>query len=92
MAKGGLSKLKCMIKRAGFALEESWRRCVAPSSVVAIGGGEGRGSASFHSADGVPPGLHLVYMGKSRRRYLIAPLKRRQRGELGSRSSGVPPP
>ncbi|RCV11808.1 hypothetical protein SETIT_2G216300v2 [Setaria italica] len=94
MAKGGLSKLKCMIKRwhsssrisrtptgcsarshdsagAGFVLEDSWRRGVAPSSVVAIGGG-GRGSVSFHGADGVPPGLHPVYVGKSRRRYLIA--------------------
>jgi hypothetical protein len=93
MAKGGLSKLKCMIKRwhsssrisrtpttgcsarshdgAGFALEDSWRRGVAPSSVVAIGGGV-RGSVSFHGADGVPPGLHPVYVGKSRRRYLIA--------------------
>ena len=97
MAKGGLSKLKCMIKRwhsssrisrtpsgssgrshdgagaaVGFALEDSWRRGVAASSVVAIGGGGGRGSASFHGADGVPPGLHPVYVGKSRRRYLIA--------------------
>ncbi|KAG2635219.1 auxin-responsive protein SAUR76-like [Panicum virgatum] len=96
MAKGGLSKLKCMIKRwhsssrvsrtpsgcsarshdgagaVGFALEDSWRRGVAASSVVAIGGGGGRGSASFHCADGVPPGLHPVYVGKSRRRYLIA--------------------
>ena len=96
MAKGGLSKLKCMIKRwhsssrvsrttsgcsarshdgagaVGFALEDSWRRGVAASSVVAIGGGAGRGSASFHCADGVPPGLHPVYVGKSRRRYLIA--------------------
>ncbi|KAG0543844.1 hypothetical protein BDA96_02G224000 [Sorghum bicolor] len=101
MAKGGLSKLKCMIKRwhsssrisrtpsgcsarshdvgvhddagaAGFALENSWRRGVAASSVFAFGGGGGTGSASFHGADGVPPGLHPVYVGKSRRRYLIA--------------------
>ncbi|CAL5081612.1 unnamed protein product [Urochloa decumbens] len=98
MAKGGLSKLKCMIKRwhsssrisrtpsacsarshdgaaagAVYALEDSWRRGVSASSaVVAIGGGGGRGSVSFHGADGVPPGLHPVYVGKSRRRYLIA--------------------
>jgi hypothetical protein len=97
MAKGGLSKLKCMLKRwhsssrisrtpsgcsarsshdvgdagAGFALENSWRKGVAASSVFASGGG-GTGSASFHGADGVPPGLHPVYVGKSRRRYLIA--------------------
>ncbi|XP_062199624.1 auxin-responsive protein SAUR76-like [Phragmites australis] len=88
MAKGGLRKLKCMIRRwnsssrisrapsgcsarshddAGFG-EESWRRGVASSAVA----GGGRGSASFHGADGVPPGLHPVYVGKSRRRYLIA--------------------
>ncbi|CAD6224888.1 unnamed protein product [Miscanthus lutarioriparius] len=101
MAKGGLSKLKCMIKRwhsssrisrtpsgcsarshdvggvddagaGGFALENSWRRGVAASSVFAFGGGGGSaGSASFHGADCVPPGLHPVYVGKSRRRYLI---------------------
>lgn len=97
MAKGGLSKIKCMIKRwhsssrisrtpssgcsarshdvgvnagtGGFDLENSWRRGVAASSVFAFGGG---GSASFHGADGVPAGLHPVYVGKSRRRYLIA--------------------
>ena len=102
MAKGGLSKLKCMIKRwhsssrisrtpsrcsarshevgvgdagavGGFALENSWRRGVAASSSVFAFGGDGgtAGSASFHGADGVPPGLHPVYVGKSRRRYLI---------------------
>ncbi|KAL6656064.1 hypothetical protein ACP70R_006890 [Stipagrostis hirtigluma subsp. patula] len=89
MAKGGLSKLKCMIKRwnsssrisrtpSGFSArshdaadcgQDPWTRDVAPS--VAVSGG-GRGSASFHGADGVPPGLHPVYVGKSRRRYLIA--------------------
>ncbi|XP_062194250.1 auxin-responsive protein SAUR76-like [Phragmites australis] len=93
MAKGGLSKLKCMIKRwhsssrisrtpsgfsarspdaavgAGCGLEDSWSRGVAASAIVSAGG---RGSASFHGADGVPPGLHPVYVGKSRRRYLIA--------------------
>ncbi|KAF8657801.1 hypothetical protein HU200_059961 [Digitaria exilis] len=99
MAKGGLSKLKCMIKRwhsssrisrtpsgcsasarshdgaVAGALEDSWRRGVvaaSSASVVAIAGGGGRGSVSFHGADGVPPGLHPVYVGKSRRRYLIA--------------------
>ncbi|GJM98719.1 hypothetical protein PR202_ga15751 [Eleusine coracana subsp. coracana] len=36
------------------------------------GVGGGRGSVSFNGADGVPPGLHPVYVGKSRRRYLIA--------------------
>ncbi|KAL6846194.1 hypothetical protein ACP4OV_023642 [Aristida adscensionis] len=96
MAKGGLSKLKCMIKRwnsssrisrtpSGFSArshdaasgcddQDPWARGVAPSAVVAAcGGGGGRGSASFHGADGsgVPPGLHPVYVGKSRRRYLI---------------------
>jgi hypothetical protein len=29
-------------------------------------------AASFHGADEVPKGLHPVYVGKSRRRYLIA--------------------
>ncbi|KAJ1289808.1 hypothetical protein BS78_02G193100 [Paspalum vaginatum] len=96
MAKGGLSKLKCMIKRwhsssrisrtpsgcsarshdagagaGASSLEDSWRRGVAASSAVAFAAG-GKGSASFHGADGVPPGLHPVYVGKSRRRYLIA--------------------
>ncbi|KAK3130137.1 hypothetical protein QOZ80_6BG0489450 [Eleusine coracana subsp. coracana] len=91
MAKGGLSKLKCMIKRwhsssrisrtpSGCSArshdggEDPWRRAAAAvvpaSSVVAVGGG--RGSVSFNGADGVPPGLHPVYVGKSRRRYLIA--------------------
>ncbi|KQJ90365.1 auxin-responsive protein SAUR72 [Brachypodium distachyon] len=87
MAKGGLSKLKCMIKRwhsssrisrthsagshggDGGEEQDTWRHGIA-SAVV--GGGRGAGSASFHGADGVPPGLHPVYVGKSRRRYLIA--------------------
>ncbi|KAL5206286.1 hypothetical protein ABZP36_034495 [Zizania latifolia] len=96
MAKGGLSKLKCMIKRwhsssrisrtpsgcsAGSSarshggrsggVDDPWGRSIA-SSVVATGGGVRAGSVSFHGADGVPPGLHPVYVGKSRRRYLIA--------------------
>ncbi|KAG8056862.1 hypothetical protein GUJ93_ZPchr0002g24456 [Zizania palustris] len=98
MAKGGLSKLKCMIKRwhsssrvsrtapsgssarshggRGDGGEGSWGRSIVASSVGAAGGGGvrgGAGSVSFHGvADGVPPGLHPVYVGKSRRRYLIA--------------------
>ncbi|KAL5201742.1 hypothetical protein ABZP36_036096 [Zizania latifolia] len=96
MAKGGLSKLKCMIKRwhsssrvsrtpsgssarshggRGDGGEDSWGRSIVASSVVAAGGGVrgGARSVSFHgAADGVPPGLHPVYVGKSRRRYLIA--------------------
>jgi hypothetical protein len=80
MAKGGLSKLKCIIKRWHSSSrisrsrddgEDSWRRgVVVPASSVVAGGG--RGSVSFNSADGVPPGLHPVYVGRSRRRYLIA--------------------
>nr|BAJ90705.1 predicted protein [Hordeum vulgare subsp. vulgare]BAJ95018.1 predicted protein [Hordeum vulgare subsp. vulgare] len=75
MARGGLSsKLKCMIKR----WHSSSRISRAPSAASHGGGGGeeeedgpwGRG-ASFHGADAVPPGLHPVYVGKSRRRYLI---------------------
>ncbi|VAI32546.1 unnamed protein product [Triticum turgidum subsp. durum] len=63
MAKGGLSsKLKCMIRR--------WHSSSRISRTPSAGGGGG--AASFHGADGVPPGLHPVYVGKSRRRYLIA--------------------
>ncbi|VAI32545.1 auxin-responsive protein SAUR76-like [Triticum dicoccoides] len=80
MAKGGLSsKLKCMIRR----WHSSSRISRTPSAVShggeeedpwgrGVGGGGGGGAASFHGADGVPPGLHPVYVGKSRRRYLIA--------------------
>uniref|UniRef100_A0ACD5YFF6 Uncharacterized protein n=1 Tax=Avena sativa TaxID=4498 RepID=A0ACD5YFF6_AVESA len=74
MAKGGLSKLRCMIKR----WNSSSRISRAPSGGSHGGGeedgqwGRGAGSASFHGADGVPAGLHPVYVGKSRRRYLIA--------------------
>jgi hypothetical protein len=69
MAKGGLSKLRCMIKR----WHSSSRIARAPPSP---GPGEddrcaARG-ASFHGADEVPEGLHPVYVGKSRRRYLVA--------------------
>ena len=71
MAKGGLSKLRCMIRR----WHSSSRIARAPSpgedSHAGGGGGDARG-ASFHGADEVPKGLHPVYVGKSRRRYLIA--------------------
>ncbi|XP_026658850.2 auxin-responsive protein SAUR76-like [Phoenix dactylifera] len=71
--KGKLSKLKCMIKR--------WH---SSSRIAVGGGGGGRGSASSRSqdedawqsaslhGDDVPAGLHLVYVGKSRRRYLVS--------------------
>uniref|UniRef100_A0A0D9XE29 Uncharacterized protein n=1 Tax=Leersia perrieri TaxID=77586 RepID=A0A0D9XE29_9ORYZ len=88
MAKGGLSKLKCMIKRwhSSSRISRTTSGCSARSSshgrvggedwgssVAAVGGGGVRaGSVSFHGGDGVPPGLHPVYVGKSRRRYLIA--------------------
>ena len=71
MAKGGLSKLRCMIRRWHL----SSRIARAPSSPVeeeVAGGGERGPGASFHGADEVPKGLHPVYVGKSRRRYLIA--------------------
>ncbi|KAF8704457.1 hypothetical protein HU200_031410 [Digitaria exilis] len=66
MAKGGLSKLRCMIRR----WHSSGRIARAPSR----GGDDlaAGGSASFHGADEVPKGMHAVYVGKSRRRYLIA--------------------
>ncbi|RLN03947.1 auxin-responsive protein SAUR72-like [Panicum miliaceum] len=71
MAKGGLSKLRCMIRR----WHSSSRIARAPSpgedGGIAGGSGDARG-ASFHGADEVPKGLHPVYVGKSRRRYLIA--------------------
>uniref|UniRef100_A0ACD5ZY36 Uncharacterized protein n=1 Tax=Avena sativa TaxID=4498 RepID=A0ACD5ZY36_AVESA len=72
MAKGGMSKLRCMIRR----WHSSSRISRSPSAgdddlVVPHGAGAPRG-ASFHGADEVPKGLHPVYVGKSRRRYLIA--------------------
>ncbi|CAL5012816.1 unnamed protein product [Urochloa decumbens] len=73
MAKGGLSKLRCMIKRWHSSSRIVSR---APSASEdddgAIAGGDARRGASFHGADEVPKGLHPVYVGKSRRRYLIA--------------------
>ncbi|CAO2202073.1 unnamed protein product [Urochloa humidicola] len=73
MAKGGLGKLRCMVRRW-----HSSGRIIsgAPSSPGEEDGHAGaavaRGGASFHGADEVPKGLHPVYVGKSRRRYLIA--------------------
>ena len=67
MAKGGLGKLRCMMRR----WHSSSRIARAPPP------GEDDGGiardASFHgAADEVPKGLHPVYVGKSRRRYLVA--------------------
>ncbi|XP_062196677.1 auxin-responsive protein SAUR76-like [Phragmites australis] len=68
MAKGGLSKLRCMIRR----WHSSGRISRAPAPREEDDrAGDGR-AASFHGADEVPKGLHPVYVGKSRRRYLIA--------------------
>ncbi|KAM0914882.1 hypothetical protein ACQ4PT_011217 [Festuca glaucescens] len=76
MAKGGMSKLRCMIRRW-----HSSSRIISQSppagdddigAVPRHAGGDGRRGASFHGADEVPKGLHPVYVGKSRRRYLIA--------------------
>ncbi|KAF8769432.1 hypothetical protein HU200_006461 [Digitaria exilis] len=73
MAKGRLSKLRCMIRRwhsSGRIIARTPSRGEddVPGDLAAGGGG----SASFHGADEVPKGLHAVYVGKSRRRYLIA--------------------
>ncbi|WVZ92625.1 LOW QUALITY PROTEIN: hypothetical protein U9M48_038674 [Paspalum notatum var. saurae] len=71
--KGGLSKLRCMIKR----WHSSSRIARAPSAGYDDDDCDGaaassRGASSFHGADEVPKGLHPVYVGKSRRRYLVA--------------------
>ncbi|CAO2163156.1 unnamed protein product [Urochloa humidicola] len=76
MAKGGLSKLRCMIRR-WHSSGRIVSRAPPPGDaedddVGAIAGGDARRGASFHGADEVPKGLHPVYVGKSRRRYLIA--------------------
>ncbi|EES13955.1 auxin-responsive protein SAUR50 [Sorghum bicolor] len=79
MAKGGLGKLRCMIRR----WHSSSRIARTPSAIGddhdvdggAISGdarARSGGASSFHGADEVPKGLHPVYVGKSRRRYLIA--------------------
>jgi len=68
MAKGGLSKLRCMIRR--WHSSSRIARAQSPGE-DGVNGGDARG-ASFHGADEVPKGLHPVYVGKSRRRYLIA--------------------
>ncbi|PAN35662.1 hypothetical protein PAHAL_6G224400 [Panicum hallii] len=65
MAKGGPGKLRCMIRR----WHSSSRVARAPSPAE-DGAGDARG-ASFHGADEVPKGMHPVYVGKSRRRYLV---------------------
>ncbi|CAL4999149.1 unnamed protein product [Urochloa decumbens] len=70
MAKGGLGKLRCMVRRwhsSGRIISRA-----PPSSPGKEDGHAAGGSASFHGADEVPKGLHPVYVGKSRRRYLIA--------------------
>ncbi|CAO2191664.1 unnamed protein product [Urochloa humidicola] len=66
MAKGGLGKLRCMIRR--------WHSSsrIAREPPGEDDGGAISGGASFHGADEVPKGLHPAYVGKSRRRYLIA--------------------
>ncbi|CAO2206915.1 unnamed protein product [Urochloa humidicola] len=74
MAKGGIGKLRCMVRRwhsSGRIISRA-----PPSSSPGEDGHDGgavvaRGGASFHGADEVPKGLHPVYVGKSRRRYLI---------------------
>ncbi|KAK1607618.1 hypothetical protein QYE76_031291 [Lolium multiflorum] len=74
MAKGGMSKLRCMIRR-WHSSSRIIARSPSPSTDDAIGhrhGGGGGSGGSFHGADEVPKGLHPVYVGKSRRRYLIA--------------------
>lgn len=77
MAKGGLGKLRCMIRR----WHSSSRIARAPPAAshgddddgaADARRGGGGGASSFHGADEVPKGLHPVYVGKSRRRYLIA--------------------
>ncbi|XP_006660182.2 auxin-responsive protein SAUR76-like [Oryza brachyantha] len=68
---GGLSKLRCMIRR----WHSSSRIPRAPSAGDLAAAPETAGAgraASFHGADEVPKGLHPVYVGKARRRYLIA--------------------
>ncbi|WOL13821.1 hypothetical protein Cni_G22601 [Canna indica] len=78
-----LSKLRCMIKRWRSS---SRTACTSPESSISIcsGSGGGRSSSrsqeedawqsasSFHDDEVLLPGrLHAVYVGKSRRRYLV---------------------
>ncbi|KAM0902900.1 hypothetical protein ACQ4PT_019001 [Festuca glaucescens] len=79
MAKGGMSKLRCMIRRWHSSSRIISRSPPSPAgdddgmgAVHRHGGGDGGRGTSFHGADEVPKGLHPVYVGKSRRRYLIA--------------------
>ncbi|KAG8087468.1 hypothetical protein GUJ93_ZPchr0010g8101 [Zizania palustris] len=76
MGKGGLSKLRCMIRRwhssSRIARAPSAGDLQAGRAAAAAAAGTGSRAASFHGADEVPKGLHTVYVGKSRRRYLIA--------------------
>ena len=72
MAKGGLSKLRCMIRRWHSSSRIARTPSPGEDGHAGGGGGDARG-ASFHgAADEVPKGLHPVYVGKSRRRYLVA--------------------
>ncbi|KAG6470954.1 auxin-responsive protein SAUR78-like [Zingiber officinale] len=81
MAKGGggkLSKLKCMIKRwnssgriTGSNSGGEAASAAGASSRSQDGDGWVQSSSSFHG-DEVPPGFHPVYVGKSRRRYLVS--------------------
>ncbi|TVU05654.1 hypothetical protein EJB05_48825, partial [Eragrostis curvula] len=71
MAKGGLSKLRCMIRRWHSSSRIPRDEGDADAAVVACHG-DGVRAASFHGADEVPKGLCPVYVGKSRRRYLVA--------------------
>ena len=71
MAKGGLTKLRCMIKRwhSSSRIARTPPAIIDDGATIVSGGG---GASSFHGADEVPKGLHPVYVGRSRRRYLIA--------------------
>ncbi|XP_074560743.1 auxin-responsive protein SAUR76-like [Curcuma longa] len=83
MAKGGggkLSKLKCMIKRwnssgritGSTSGGESASAAGASSRSQDGDGWVHSSSASSFRGDEVPPGFHPVYVGKSRRRYLVS--------------------
>ncbi|KAG8047613.1 hypothetical protein GUJ93_ZPchr0008g12077 [Zizania palustris] len=71
MGKGGLSKLRYMIRRWHSSSRINRAPSAGDMTASAAAAGAGR-AASFHGADEVPKGLHPVYVGKSRRRYLIA--------------------